>query len=120
VPATGTSAALPPMEGLAEARPWTNREIAGAREVPRRLIVIGGGAVGVEMAQGFRRLGSEEVSVLEGVPRLLSREEPFASEEVQAALEAEEITCIHLRLGETGRPGAARSIRPAHGDLRHQ
>jgi pyruvate/2-oxoglutarate dehydrogenase complex dihydrolipoamide dehydrogenase (E3) component len=92
--ATGTSAALPPIEGLAEARPWTNREITAAKEVPRRLVVIGGGAVGVEMAQGFCRLGSEEVSVLEGLPRLLSREEPFASEEVRAALEAEDITVV--------------------------
>src|SRR6185436_14668910 len=92
--ATGTSAALPPIEGLAEARPWTNREITAAKEVPRRLVVIGGGAVGVEMAQGFRRLGSEEVSVLEGLPRLLSREEQFASEEVHAALEAEDITVV--------------------------
>jgi pyruvate/2-oxoglutarate dehydrogenase complex dihydrolipoamide dehydrogenase (E3) component len=92
--ATGTSAALPPIEGLAEARPWTNREITAAKEVPRRLVVIGGGPVGVEMAQGFRRLGSEEVSVLEGLPRLLSREEQFASEEVHAALEAEDITVV--------------------------
>jgi pyruvate/2-oxoglutarate dehydrogenase complex dihydrolipoamide dehydrogenase (E3) component len=92
--ATGTSAALPPIAGLADARPWTNREITAAKEVPRRLVVIGGGAVGVEMAQGFRRLGSEEVSVLEGLPRLLSREEPFASEEVRAALEAEDITVV--------------------------
>jgi pyruvate/2-oxoglutarate dehydrogenase complex dihydrolipoamide dehydrogenase (E3) component len=92
--ATGTSAALPPIEGLAEARPWTNRETTAAKEVPRRLVVIGGGAVGVEMAQGFRRLGSEEVTVLEGFPRLLGREEQFASEQVQAALEAEDITVL--------------------------
>src|SRR5215203_2157720 len=62
--ATGTSAALPPIEGLAEARPWTNRDITGAKELPRRLVVIGGGPVGVEMAQGFRRLGCEQVTVL--------------------------------------------------------
>jgi dihydrolipoamide dehydrogenase len=92
--ATGTSAALPPIEGLAEARPWTNRDITGAKELPRRLVVIGGGPVGVEMAQGFRRLGSEEVTVLERLPRLLAREEPFASDEVRAALEAEGITVV--------------------------
>jgi pyruvate/2-oxoglutarate dehydrogenase complex dihydrolipoamide dehydrogenase (E3) component len=92
--ATGTSAALPPIDGLAEARPWTNRDITAAKEVPRRLVVIGGGAVGVEMVQGFRRLGSEEVTVLEGFPRLLGREEPFASDEVRAALEAEGITVV--------------------------
>jgi pyruvate/2-oxoglutarate dehydrogenase complex dihydrolipoamide dehydrogenase (E3) component len=92
--ATGTSAALPPIDGLAEARPWTNRDITAAKEVPQRLVVIGGGAVGVEMVQGFRRLGSEEVTVLEGFPRLLGREEPFASDEVRAALEAEGITVV--------------------------
>jgi pyruvate/2-oxoglutarate dehydrogenase complex dihydrolipoamide dehydrogenase (E3) component len=92
--ATGTSAALPPIEGLAEARPWTNRDITGAKELPRRLVVIGGGPVGVEMAQGFRRLGCEEVTVLERLPRLLAREEPFAAKEVRAALEAEGITVV--------------------------
>ena len=91
---TGTSAALPPIDGLAEARPWNNRDITAAKEVPRRLVVLGGGAVGVEMAQAFRRLGSEEVTVLEGFPRLLGREEPFASEEIRAALEAEGITVV--------------------------
>jgi pyruvate/2-oxoglutarate dehydrogenase complex dihydrolipoamide dehydrogenase (E3) component len=92
--ATGTSAALPPIDGLAEARPWTNREITAAKELPRRLVVLGGGAVGVEMAQGFRRLGCEEVTVLEGLSRLLGREESFASDEVREALEAEDITVV--------------------------
>ena len=116
--ATGTSAALPPIEGLAEARPWTNREITAAKEVPRRLVVIGGGAVGVEMAQGFRRLGSEEVSVLEGLPRLLSREEQFASQEVHAALEAEDITVVTgavvQRVERDGRDGPV-TIQTANG-----
>jgi len=116
--ATGTSAALPPIEGLAEARPWTNREITAAKEVPRRLVVIGGGAVGVEMAQGFRRLGSEEVSVLEGLPRLLSREEQFASQEVHAALEAEDITVVTgavvQRVERDGRDGPV-TVQTANG-----
>jgi pyruvate/2-oxoglutarate dehydrogenase complex dihydrolipoamide dehydrogenase (E3) component len=92
--ASGISAALPPIDGLAEARLWNNRDITAAKEVPRRLVVLGGGAVGVEMAQGFRRLGCKEVTVLEGFPRLLGREEPFASEEVRAAFEAEGITVV--------------------------
>jgi pyruvate/2-oxoglutarate dehydrogenase complex dihydrolipoamide dehydrogenase (E3) component len=86
--ATGTSAALPPIEGLADVRPWNNRDITAAKEIPRRLLVLGGGAVGVEMAQGFRRLGSEEVTVIEVFPRLLGREEPFAGDEVCTALES--------------------------------
>ncbi len=92
--ATGTIPAIPPIEGLADARPWTNRDITSAKEVPRRLVVLGGGAIGLEMAQAFRRLGSQEVTVIEAFPRLLGREEPFAGEEVGAALRAEGITIV--------------------------
>ena len=92
--ATGSSSVMPPVPGLAEARPWDNRTATSAKEVPRRLLVLGGGAVGVEMAQAFRRLGSEQVVVLEGAGRLLAREEPFAGEEVRAAFEAEGITVV--------------------------
>ncbi|MBV8445938.1 MAG: NAD(P)/FAD-dependent oxidoreductase, partial [Candidatus Dormibacteraeota bacterium] len=87
--ATGSRAALPPVDGLATARPWTNREATEAKAVPRRLLVIGGGAVGCELAQAFRRLGSDEVTVVDAAPRLLAREEPFASDEVKAAFEGE-------------------------------
>ena len=89
--ATGTSAAMPPVPGLRESRPWDNRTATGAKEVPARLMVIGGGAVGAELAQAFRRLGAREVTVVEGGPRLLAREEPFAGEQVRRAFEAEGI-----------------------------
>jgi pyruvate/2-oxoglutarate dehydrogenase complex dihydrolipoamide dehydrogenase (E3) component len=92
--ATGSTAVIPPVPGLAEARPWDNRAATSAKEVPRRLLVLGGGAVGAEMAQAFRRLGSEEVVVLEGSDRLLAREEPFAGEELRAAFEAEGTTVV--------------------------
>jgi dihydrolipoamide dehydrogenase len=92
--ATGTSALMPPIPGLADVRPWNNRSITAAKQVPRRLIVLGGGAVGAEMAQAFKRLGSEEVTVVEGGPRLLGREEPFAGDEVAAAFEAEGIVVL--------------------------
>jgi len=92
--ATGTTPLHPPIPGLGEARPWDNRNATAAKQVPRRLLVLGGGAVGVELAQAFRRLGAEEVTVVEGADRLLAREEPFASEEVEAAFEAEGITVI--------------------------
>ncbi|HYX59754.1 MAG TPA: NAD(P)/FAD-dependent oxidoreductase, partial [Streptosporangiaceae bacterium] len=92
--ATGSNPVMPPVPGLAEVRPWDNRAATSAKEVPRRLLVLGGGAVGVEMAQAFRRLGSEQVVVLEGAGRLLAREEPFAGEEVRAAFEAEGITVV--------------------------
>ncbi|HEY5031736.1 MAG TPA: NAD(P)/FAD-dependent oxidoreductase, partial [Actinomycetes bacterium] len=92
--ATGTSALVPPIPGLADAHGWDNRGVTSAKEVPRRLLVLGGGAIGAEMAQAFRRLGSDEVTVVEGAERLLAREEPFAGDEVRAAFEAEGITVI--------------------------
>jgi dihydrolipoamide dehydrogenase len=89
--ATGTSAAMPPIPGLAEAHPWDNRAATAAKEIPARLLVLGGGAIGAEMAQAFRRLGTAEVTVVEASERLLAREEPFAGDEVRAAFEAEGI-----------------------------
>jgi pyruvate/2-oxoglutarate dehydrogenase complex dihydrolipoamide dehydrogenase (E3) component len=92
--ATGTTPLLPPIPGLDHARPWDNRGATAAKQIPRRLLVLGGGAVGVELAQAFRRLGAEEVTVVEGAERLLAREEPFAGEEVKAAFEAEGMTVL--------------------------
>src|SRR5215470_14336149 len=92
--ATGTRALIPPVPGLREAGPWDNRSVTSAKELPRRLLVLGGGAVGVEMSQAFKRLGCEEVVILEGAERLLAREEPFAGEELRAAFGAEGITVV--------------------------
>ena len=92
--AIGSSAIIPPVEGLRDAGPWTNVEATSAKEIPRRLLVLGGGPIGAELAQAFRRLGSDEVTVIEGGDRLLAREEPFAGEEVRAAFEAEAITVV--------------------------
>jgi pyruvate/2-oxoglutarate dehydrogenase complex dihydrolipoamide dehydrogenase (E3) component len=89
--ATGSAPVLPPVPGLPEARPWDNRGATAAKEVPRRLVVLGGGPVGCELAQAFRRLGSEAVTVVVRGDRLLAREEPFAGREVAAAFEAEGI-----------------------------
>ena len=88
--ATGTVPLIPPVPGLSEAQPWDNRSATGAKHVPARLLVLGGGAIGAEMAQAFARLGSA-VCVIEGGPRLLAREEPFAGEQVAGAFEAEGI-----------------------------
>ena len=92
--ATGSIPVIPPVPGLRETGPWDNRAVTSAKEVPRRLLVLGGGAVGVEMAQAFKRVGSENVVVLEGAERLLAREEPFAGDELRAAFEAEGITVV--------------------------
>ena len=83
--ATGTAASLPPIDGLAEAEPWTNREGTTAKQVPESLLIIGGGPVGCELAQAWRSLGSD-VALLEVADRLLAGEEEFASEQVTAAL----------------------------------
>jgi pyruvate/2-oxoglutarate dehydrogenase complex dihydrolipoamide dehydrogenase (E3) component len=84
--ATGTTAAMPPIEGLAEARPWSNREATTASAVPGRLLILGGGVVGVEMAQAWSSLGSS-VTVVEAADRILAAEEPFAGDQVAAGLE---------------------------------
>jgi dihydrolipoamide dehydrogenase len=92
--ATGTGPAIPPIRGLRESNPWDNRAATAAKELPGRLLVLGGGAVGAEMAQAFKRLGCEEVTIVEARDRLLANEEPFAGDEVRAAFEAEGITVI--------------------------
>ncbi|MEU2630347.1 FAD-dependent oxidoreductase, partial [Kitasatospora sp. NPDC007106] len=74
--ANGADAAIPPIPGLRELDGvWTSREVTGMKEVPRRLVVLGGGPVGVEMAQAVRRLGGEVVLV-EREERVLAREHP--------------------------------------------
>ena len=75
----GTSPATLPVDGLAATPYWTNREIVKVAELPRSLAVIGGGAIGCELAQAFSRFGSE-VTLLEVADRILAVEEPESSE----------------------------------------
>ena len=74
----GTEPAIPPVPGLAATPFWTNREIVQAEKVPSSLIVLGGGAIGVELAQVFARFGTD-VTVVEAMSRLLPMDEPEAS-----------------------------------------
>lgn len=92
--ATGSGPVIPPIDGLREIQPWDNRDATAAKELPRRLLVLGGGAVGVEMAQAFKRLGSEEVTIVEALERLLANEEPFAGNELEAAFTSEGIVVV--------------------------
>ncbi len=85
VVATGSAPAIPPVPGLREAEPWTNREITVAQAVPERLAILGGGVVGCEMAQAWASLGAR-VTLVEPSGRLLGKEEPFAGEQVRAGL----------------------------------
>ncbi|WP_131788233.1 dihydrolipoyl dehydrogenase family protein [Protofrankia symbiont of Coriaria ruscifolia] len=109
--ATGTVAAVPPVDGLRDVRPWDNRNATAATYVPRRLLVVGGGATGVEMAQAFHRLGCPRVTIVEGAGRLLAREEPFAGEELRAAFQAAGIeVIIGVPLASARRDGDAGTV----------
>src|SRR5207237_2297676 len=88
--ANGGTAAIPPIEGLNKIEYWTNRQAAIPRELPARLVVLGGGAVGVELAQAFARLGSK-VTIVEAGPRFLGLEEPEAGAALLPHLQADGI-----------------------------
>jgi pyruvate/2-oxoglutarate dehydrogenase complex dihydrolipoamide dehydrogenase (E3) component len=95
--ATGTAPAMPPIDGLADLQRgvdgpiWTNREIVKTRTAPRSMVVIGGGAIGCELAQGFSRFGTA-VTVVEMAPRILTPEEPEASEVIAQVFAREGMT----------------------------
>jgi pyruvate/2-oxoglutarate dehydrogenase complex dihydrolipoamide dehydrogenase (E3) component len=82
---TGSVAATPPIEGLADVAPWSPREATSAKEAPGRLLVLGGGYVGCEMATAWQALGSQ-VTVLQRGDRLLPAAEPAAGEAVEKSL----------------------------------
>jgi pyruvate/2-oxoglutarate dehydrogenase complex dihydrolipoamide dehydrogenase (E3) component len=79
--AVGSVPTLPDIEGLAQAKPWTNREATTSNVIPERLVIIGGGVVGSEMAQAYTSLGAK-VTVLEHSAQLLAKEEPWAAQQV--------------------------------------
>ena len=87
---TGTTAAVPPIPGLADTPFWTNREALKAEQAPASLIVIGGGAIGLELAQAYSRFDTD-VTVLEVAPRILAPEEPESSELLAKVFESEGI-----------------------------
>ena len=95
VVATGSEPSLPPLPGIHRVPYLTNRTIFGLERLPRCLLVLGGGATGLELAQAFRRFGSKVV-VVETLERLLPKEEPEAGEVVADALRREG---VDLRLG---------------------
>jgi pyruvate/2-oxoglutarate dehydrogenase complex dihydrolipoamide dehydrogenase (E3) component len=96
----GTSPSVPPISGLAGTPYWTNREAIEAEAVPASLVVLGGGAVGVELAQVFARFGSH-VTVVEGAGRLVPPEEPEAGEMLAEVFERESID-VHTGATVTG------------------
>ncbi|WND39763.1 FAD-dependent oxidoreductase [Streptomyces sp. BB1-1-1] len=91
--ATGSSPALAPVPGLAEAGPLTSDTVWELSELPRRMVVLGGGPVGCELGQAFARLGSQ-VTLVEAKDRLVPGEEPRASQVLRERLEAEGVTVL--------------------------
>lgn len=107
---TGSTATLPDIPGIAEAKPWTNRKATDSSAVPPRLVVVGGGGVGVEMATAWHGLGSE-VTLLARTPRLLPRMEPFIGEHVRRGLtEAGVDVRTGVTVTELSRPGGSGPI----------
>jgi len=92
--ATGSDALIPPVPGLAEAKPWTSREATSAKEVPKRLAVIGGGVVGCELATAWQALGARVTLIARG--QLLGGTEEFAGQLVAGGLRA---AGVDVRLG---------------------
>lgn len=87
---TGSEPVIPPVDGLDESGYWTNREVTAMHAVPASAIVVGGGPVGVELAQFMRRFGCE-VSLVQGAARLADREDERVSELLRASLEGDGI-----------------------------
>ncbi len=91
--ATGSGPALPPVEGLAAVPYWTNETVFSQKKLPSRLLVLGGGPIGVEMAQAFQRLGSK-VTVVEYADQILGPEDPDIAAILRSRLEAEGVTVL--------------------------
>jgi pyruvate/2-oxoglutarate dehydrogenase complex dihydrolipoamide dehydrogenase (E3) component len=91
--ANGGTAVIPPVPGLDTVDYWTNRQAAIPRQLPASLAILGGGAIGVELAQAFARLGSK-VTVIEAGPKFLGNEEPEAGAALRPHLEADGITLM--------------------------
>jgi pyruvate/2-oxoglutarate dehydrogenase complex dihydrolipoamide dehydrogenase (E3) component len=95
VVAVGSNSKVPPLQGLADTHPWTNREATLARELPKSMIVLGGGPTGCELAQVYVRFGVP-VTICQSGPRLVPTDHPRNAEAVQFALERDGAT---VRLG---------------------
>jgi pyruvate/2-oxoglutarate dehydrogenase complex dihydrolipoamide dehydrogenase (E3) component len=106
--ATGTVPVIPPIPGLADVAYWTNRDAVRTETVPASLTVLGGGAIGLELAQVFARFGCR-VTVVEAAPRLIAMEEPEAGDEIAELFRAEGIE-VRVGRGVTAVAAAAGGI----------
>ena len=94
VVATGSRPAVPPVQGLADIRLWDNRDVTTAKQIPERLVVLGGGVVGCEMAQAYRRLGATQVTVVGRADRLVAAHDPWVGELLADAFADEGISVL--------------------------
>ncbi|MGW0548739.1 dihydrolipoyl dehydrogenase family protein [Streptomyces altiplanensis] len=109
--ATGTRPRIPPVPGLEGTPYWTSRDAMAAKELPASVIVLGGGAIGVELAQVFARFTCA-VTVIEGQDRLLAQEEPEAGRLAAEVLRADGVTVlVGARARQVGHDGAAFTVR---------
>ncbi|MFB2350997.1 FAD-dependent oxidoreductase, partial [Priestia megaterium] len=112
--ATGSSAAVPPIPGLDAVPYLTNESVFELNETPRRLIVLGGGPIGVELGQAFRRLGSEVVIV--EADRILGREDPAAAAVVLDQLRANGVELMAGRKAIRVEPGPTLVVEDESGE----
>ena len=113
---TGAKPSIPPVPGLDSTPYWTNREAIETEEVPPRLAVLGGGAIGVELAQVFARFGSH-VTVVEAAPRLVALEEPEAGALVAEVFAVEGIdVCTGAAVRSVGHDGTTFTVTTAEGE----
>lgn len=108
--ATGARPAVPPIPGLAQAKPYTSNSVWGMRALPGRLAILGGGSIGSELSQAFARLGAT-VTLIEGESRLIPREDECAARILTRALEADGVT---VRTG--AKVTAVETVAVADGD----
>ncbi|MCI0341723.1 MAG: mercuric reductase [Planctomycetales bacterium] len=113
--ATGARAAAPPIPGLAEAGFLTNENLFWLTEIPRRLLVIGGGPIGCEMAQAFARLGST-VTLVDVADRVLPRDDPDGAALLRARLASEGVRfLLGTKVLRAAAKGSEKAVTVAHG-----
>jgi pyruvate/2-oxoglutarate dehydrogenase complex dihydrolipoamide dehydrogenase (E3) component len=117
VVATGSGAAMPPIDGLESVAAWNNRQATTATRAPASMVVLGGGPVGAELAQAWATLGTA-VTLIEADERLLPSEEPFAGEQVGAALRERHGVDVRtgVRAERIGQAGGCVSVELSDGD----